>query len=600
MAEREKERAASLRDMVGEYPDISDLASRLRFSANEGRIWLDDMRMILMHVSGLAALRRELISKLGTAPASDLLFRIGYASGSADAVLVRKVRPERTPFESFVVGPQLHMLEGIAKVEPVHLSFDIEKGEYEGEFIWRDSAEADAHLSVYGVGSESSCWMQLGYATGYTSAFMGRSILYREVECRAAGHANCRIVGRPDHQWADDVRAKSSISLAGLRSLPVGTGLVARSNGASRPGVTAALPIGAGATAAAGGGSGTQQAFVGMSPAFVAALHRLEKVAPTSTTVLLSGETGVGKERFARRLHEMSPRAKGPFVAVNCSAIPKELIEAELFGVMRGAFTGATESRAGRFERAQGGSLFLDELGTLSRAAQAKLLRALQERQIERVGGTAPVDVDVRVITATNEDLKAQMRRGRFRADLYYRVAVFPIRVPTLRERRADIPPLIEHFVLHFAALHGKSVPGLSARAVNALLDHDYPGNVRELENMVERAVILGRGGHPLDVGDFFEAEEELHPRYLMVNRHGELAPAGDSRDESSTEPVSELDELVGRALESKIPLAGFEARLLEGAVARANGNLSLAAKSLGLTRPQLAYRLKKLAEDGG
>ncbi len=193
--------------MTGAYPDISDLASRLRFSANEGRIWLDDMRMILMHVSGLAALRRELIAKLGTVEASDLLFRIGYASGSADAVLVRKVRPERTPFESFVVGPQMHMLEGIAKVEPIHLSFDIEKGEYEGEFLWRDSAEADAHLSVYGVGTESSCWMQLGYATGYTSAFMGRSVLYREVECRATGHANCRIVGRPDHQWPDDLRA---------------------------------------------------------------------------------------------------------------------------------------------------------------------------------------------------------------------------------------------------------------------------------------------------------------------------------------------------------------------------------------------------------
>ena len=556
-------------DFVSEMPDISDLAARLRFSAAEGRIWLDDQRMILLHLSGFAALRKELVAKLGTPDAAALLFRIGFGSGASDAVFVRKVRPERTPFESFIVGPQLHMLEGIARVDPVRLTFDTEKGDYDGEFIWVDSAESDAHLSVYGVGSEPACWMMVGYASGYTSAFMGRSIEYREVECRSMGHPHCRIIGRPEHVWregADGNKRSSIVSLASLRSM-----------------TPAAAPE------AAPGSHAPGDELVGMSPAFMAAAHRLEQVASTSTTVLLLGETGVGKERFAKRLHARSPRAKGPFVAVNCSAIPENLLEAELFGVMRGAFTGATESRPGRFERAHGGSLFLDELGTMSRPMQAKLLRAIQERQIERVGGTAPIDVDVRVIAATNEDLREEVNRVRFRADLYYRVAVFPIRVPTLRERRADIPRLVDHFIAKFGAMHGRTVTGLSGRAVNALLDYDFPGNVRELENMVERAVILAGTDRPLDVGHFFEAEEELLPRYLRIDESGGLAPA-----QHGSAPSSAVDDLVARALDAGVAVEELEARLLEAAVERAQGNLSLAAKSLGLTRPQLAYRFKK------
>ena len=561
-------------DPALKLPDISDLASRLRFSTTEGRIWLDAERMVLLHVSGLAALRKELIAKLGTPEASALLFRIGYHSGASDAALVRKVRPDRTPWEAFAVGPQMHALEGVVRVDPVRLTFDIERGEYDGEFIWRDSSESDAHLSVYGIGTEPACWMQLGYAEGYTSSFIGRAVTYREVECRSMGHPHCRIVGRSD--WGEAAKEPTFVSLAGLRDL--------RIEPAPR-----GVQVGAPASAESAG-----EELVGLSPAFVAASHRVELVAPADTTVLFLGETGVGKERFARKLHELSARAKGPFVAVNCSAIPKSLVEAELFGVVRGAYTGATESRAGRFERAHGGTLFLDELGTLSRAAQAKLLRAIQERQIERVGASSPTDVDVRVVAATNEDLKSQMQKGRFRADLYYRIAVFPIRIPTLRERRADIPRLIEYFVSKFGNRHGKSFPGLSAGAVNALLDYDYPGNVRELENMVERAIILGANGKPLEVGHFFEAEEALLPRYLMLESSGGGLAA--ARSESS-EP-SELESLVTRALDAAVPLGELEARLLEAAVARADGNLSLAAKSLGLTRPQLAYRFKKQGDE--
>jgi transcriptional regulator with GAF, ATPase, and Fis domain len=208
-------------------------------------------------------------------------------------------------------------------------------------------------------------------------------------------------------------------------------------------------------------------------------------------SVLLTGETGVGKERFARALHTLSDRAGGPFVAVNCAALPAELIEAELFGVEKGAYTGAHATRAGRFERADGGTLFLDEVGDMPLPAQAKLLRVLQEGEVERLGAEQPRKVNVRLVAATNVDLEAAVAAGRFRRDLLYRLNVYPIAIPALRERTADIAPLAQHLLQRYAAQHHKRLLGFSDRAMAALQAHDWPGNVRELENLVERGVIL-------------------------------------------------------------------------------------------------------------
>ncbi|HEU5459364.1 MAG TPA: sigma-54 dependent transcriptional regulator [Pyrinomonadaceae bacterium] len=231
--------------------------------------------------------------------------------------------------------------------------------------------------------------------------------------------------------------------------------------------------------------------LTGTSPALERVLKQARSVAATSATVLLSGENGTGKEMLARAIHQESPRASGPFVAVSCAALPEALIESELFGHEKGAFTSATQSHKGRFELANGGTLFLDEIGDLSAAVQVKLLRVLQEREFERVGGTKTLTVDIRLIAASNRDLEKEVAAGRFRQDLYFRLNVVPLHLPSLRERPDDIPILAAHFAAKSAQKYGQPTPELEPGLVEVLLDYDWPGNVRELENLIERLVVL-------------------------------------------------------------------------------------------------------------
>lgn len=233
--------------------------------------------------------------------------------------------------------------------------------------------------------------------------------------------------------------------------------------------------------------------IVGQSHRLREVLARVDEVAGTSATVLILGESGVGKESLARAIHDRSTRADGPFIKLNCAAIAPTLVESELFGHEKGAFTGAAARRLGRFELADGGTLFLDEIGELPPDVQATLLRVLQEHEFERVGGQDTVRVDVRIVAATNRDLRAMVDDGRFRADLYYRINVFPVTLPPLRERREDIPSLTAHFLKKFSLAHGKQVTGVSASALEHLQSWDWPGNIRELQNVIERAVILCR-----------------------------------------------------------------------------------------------------------
>jgi transcriptional regulator with GAF, ATPase, and Fis domain len=324
-----------------------------------------------------------------------------------------------------------------------------------------------------------------------------------------------------------------------------------------------------------------QGQLIGNSPEFRKAYGLLQKVAQTQVAVLLTGETGVGKERFARTLHEHSTRADGPFVAVNCAALPAELIEAELFGVEKGAFTGAHASRSGRFERADGGTLLLDEVGELPLAAQAKLLRVLQEGEIERVGGETIRKINVRLVAATNVDLEQAAREGRFRRDLLYRLNVYPIHIPALRNRPGDIVALSEAMLARFCALHNKRLQGFGERALQMLQVHDWPGNVRELENLVERGVILASQGGWIEVEHLFQNQPET--AHTGVDARGQLAQL----------PSAQEDDLSARILDSGSSIEAIEARVLDLAVQRAGGNLSEAARLLGLSRPQLAYRQK-------
>jgi len=266
-------------------------------------------------------------------------------------------------------------------------------------------------------------------------------------------------------------------------------------------------------------------------------LEKLELVAATDSSVLILGETGTGKELVARAIHDRSPRSERPLVKVNCAAIPKDLVESELFGHEKGAFTGATEQRKGRFELANEGTIFLDEVGELPPETQAKLLRVLQDQEFERVGGTRSIHADVRVIAATNRDLAAEVKSGAFRSDLYYRLNVFPVTVPALRERRTDIPLLVRHFLDKAARKIGKRLEGVAPEFLEEAMRYDWPGNVRELENVVERAVILSRG--PL-----------LELREPLGSNDPATAPAGGTLEEVERAHITSVLERTGWVIE--------------------------------------------------
>ncbi len=302
--------------------------------------------------------------------------------------------------------------------------------------------------------------------------------------------------------------------------------------------------------------------MVGKSQAMKSVQQMIRKVAPSKASVLLLGESGTGKTLIARIIHELSARSRYPFVKVNCASLPETLLESELFGYEKGAFTGATKAKAGRFEEADGGTIFLDEIGELTLSLQAKLLRFLQEKEFERLGSTRTRRIDVRIVAATNRDLSLAVDEGFFREDLYYRLNVFPIQTPPLRERTEDIPELVEHFLVKISREYGRRLR-IAARAIDVLTRYEWPGNVREMENLIERLAIMVDGSE-IDLADF--------PPYLHLN--------GKHLKEVGPESLSRLEEL-----EKKEVLAALE---------RHNWIQSQAAKELGLTLRQIGYRIKK------
>jgi len=313
--------------------------------------------------------------------------------------------------------------------------------------------------------------------------------------------------------------------------------------------------------------------IIGVSPAMAAVFSMVRSVAPTNSTVLVTGESGTGKELIAKAIHTLSPRKDAPFVSVNCGALTESLLESELFGHVKGAFTDANQNKKGLFEAAHRGTLFLDEVGETSPGMQVKLLRALQDRKIRRVGGTEEIEVDVRVLAATNRPLEDMVRERRFREDLFYRLNVIPVRIPSLRERRDDIPLLAEHFLSRFSADMGKQVAKISVEAMDRLLRYSWPGNVRELENVMERAVAL-----------------ETTPSVLVERLPDSLKIEG----EHGTGDIG-----LGQGFSLDEYLLAIEERLLRQALAAAKGERATASRLLGITPRSLRYLLAKHRASG-
>lgn len=544
-----------------------NLRSKLRFNIDNGHIWFGENRMLLLHTQALSGLRDELFSSMGEARARGVLIRMGFRAGQLDAEVASQLYGAGDDYDVFKIGPELHAFEGQVKAEITQAEIDWEQGSFDGHVRMEGSWEAEAHIQQYGIGDDVGCWTLVGYASGYVSTFFKRFIVFREVECTCKGDSHCTVIGKPAEDWNDE----SYIDLFRMEQGPLPACDIEEQlhqlRGQRPPRATQ-----------------ERGNLVGQSPGFRKAFDLLHKASRGPINVLLLGETGVGKEVFAKWLHENSDRAEHPFVAINCAAIPNDLIEAELFGVRRGAYTGAQESRPGRFERADGGTLFLDEVGDLSPSAQVKLLRVLQSGEVERLGDSQARKVNVRLIAATNVNLEKAIAEGDFRADLFYRIATYPVEIPPLRERITDISLLVQTMLEKYVPIYGKQVTGVTDGAMQAMSEYAWPGNIRELENLIERAVLLVPEGGKIGIDHLFPGKMAQAVSGANLDKGGRLCNQEEGR----------MDNLYESLIDSSVDMETHLNRIYRLAVEKAGGNLTQAAKILGVTRRQVAYRLQK------
>jgi DNA-binding NtrC family response regulator len=459
----------------------------LELDPDGGVIHFAGQRALLLDAVAMGLLRKYLVENFGATAARTVLTQFGFAHGWRMAEAMQTAFKWQNPMEWQRAGARIHTLEGLFHMEPGGDGLLSKNG-----VMLLTCYEAEQHLLHFGRPDEPTCWTICGLSSGYISRSSGKEIYVFEDRCLAKGDAACHLIGRTREEWGDekaeelhffesprlkdclDVSLKKVIET--LKSLEQKLRLHRRA--LVRVAIDVKEPLG----------------IVAKSVAMAQLVDLASRVAKVDSTVLITGESGSGKERVARLVHEESTRALGPFVAVNCGAITETLLESELFGHARGAFTGATQDRPGLFEAANSGTLLLDEVGEVSPAMQVKLLRALQEREVRRVGENKSRKVDVRVLAATNRDLAHGVATGTFRQDLYYRIKVVELHVPPLRERRDDVLPLARVLLADAALQMKRKIAGLSPSAAGQLLRYEWPGNVRELENTMERAVALARG----------------------------------------------------------------------------------------------------------
>ena len=466
--------------------DDLDHKELLELDPDAGVIRFAGQRALLIDAVAMGLLRKYLVENFGVTAARTVLTQFGFAHGWRMAEAMQAEFTWENDDEWRSAGTRIHMLEGLFHVEPgtAPLSKD-------GAMIVA-SYEAEQHLLHFGRSDVPVCWTICGLTSGYLSRIAGRETYVLEDRCTGQGDVACHLFARSREEWGDDraeelcffepSRLKECLDVSLQRVTKTLKAAERKLHSRRRALVRVARdvdePLGVVAKSA------TMRQLVDLA----------RRVAKVDSTVLITGESGSGKERIARLVHEESGRAAGPFIAVNCGAITETLLESELFGHARGAFTGATQDRPGLFEAAHNGTLLLDEVGEVSPAMQIKLLRVLQEREIRRVGENKTRRVDVRVVAATNRDLAHGVAGGAFRQDLYYRLKVVELHVPSLRERRDDILPLARVLLADAALRMKRRITGLVPDAADQLLHYEWPGNVRELENTMERAVALARG----------------------------------------------------------------------------------------------------------
>ncbi len=484
-------------------PDLADLAhvhlaELLDFRPDQGIIRLHEQRVVLLSAAAMGLMRKELIDTLGLETARRLFLRFGYADGYHDAVSLRDRSHWAAPLDGVRAGVALHGLEGIGRAEIRTLEHEAASGRFEEEMVCLHSYVAEQHLHHYGKSTAPVCWSLEGYASGYVSACLGQEIYFRETVCLAQGAAACTMIGKDAASWGDMLEALRSdyhSDALGQQIERIRDAVHHRLQEIERrERLVAKRERELNLLRERVAREAASKHFIAGSAAMQEVLELAARVAPLDTTVLVHGESGTGKDFIVRMIHDQSPRAGGPVISINCAALTESLLESELFGHVRGAFTGAVRDKPGLFETAAKGTLFLDEIGEVAPTVQVKLLRALQEREIRRVGGERTIKVDARVVAATNRDLRAAVAAGTFREDLYFRLGAFVIDVPPLRERREDIPPLVHDFVRRAASRAKKDVVSVSSDAMTFLMNYGWPGNVRELEHAIERAVIVARG----------------------------------------------------------------------------------------------------------
>lgn len=495
-------------------------------------------RILGLSLGTLKRLSLDIAEVLDKPTRIKLAHRLGHELGTTQASTLSGLNSYADAAEHMRAGSALRTLTGFAHEHLDEIAMDDQGGLLYFKGRWTDAFESTIYIETIlegggQVAQNPACLSLTAVLSGYASFVYGEEIVVKETACQAMGAAFCQFEGRPAARWPGHETLDTTLS-------HTREGNVIRLNPKPKPEKSEA-----------------NQPAPSKAPAYLELLKRVEKVAPTDATVLISGESGSGKEVVARRIHALSKRNEEPFLAINCAALPPELLESELFGHVRGAFTGAERNKKGLLVQAGSGTIFLDEIGDMPLSIQVKLLRALQEREVRPVGGLEDIPIKARILAATNRPLEEMVAEGLFRRDLYYRLAVFPVTLPPLRERREDIIPIAQTLL----ARQNPNHPGFTPQALDTLLAHNWPGNVRELENWVEHGLILA-------------GENPISPNHL---------------------PTSEMEIPQKDALDNDLPtLSELTQRYIERILEHTHGNKKEAAQILGIGTATLWRHLKK------